>query len=90
MLWEATLTVNISSVRAVPTMNSAMMLGPVSSATPEGAPWLLIPGGFIVLVGGWYYYFKPGRTKEKSLYNMIVFSSVCLLMIGLGAWPLFH
>jgi len=71
-------------------MNPAMMLGPVSSATPAGAPWLLIPGGFIVLVGGWYYYFKPSRTKEISLYNMVVFSSVCLVMIVLGALPLFR
>lgn len=67
-----------------------VMLGPLSSATPAGAPWLLIPGGFIVLIGGWYCYFKPSRTKEISLHNMVVFSCVCVLMIVLGAWPFFH
>jgi hypothetical protein len=70
------------------------MLGPISSASPNGqAPlWSL----FLILVAGyvgvsaWRYYLKRRRDTQISLAHLVFITVGCLNMILIGAWGLFR
>jgi hypothetical protein len=49
--------------------------GPVSSVSPEGVPWLLIPGGSKGLVVDRFHWFRTGRTKRNSLCELFELNS---------------
>jgi len=71
-----------------------MLLGPVSSASPNGQgllfSWFLILVGGYVAVSAWRYYLKRQRRSDVPFLNVVGISVVCLVLIVAGIWELFH
>ncbi len=71
-----------------------MLLGPVSSASPNppGLLWslILIFGGGYVGVRAWRYYLKRRHDIKISLSDVVFITVICLSMISIGAWGLFR
>jgi hypothetical protein len=65
-----------------------IILGPISSASREGAPWLFIIAGSLVLGIAWAYYFKRNEDANLSRYNLVMLTMGCALLIGIGVWQL--
>jgi hypothetical protein len=73
-------------------MTTFSLLGPLSSASPVGAPWFtgitIIVAG-IVLVRVWTRHLRGGAaTKAGSLPSVLWVTLVCIVMIALSVYQL--
>lgn len=65
-----------------------LMLGPVSSASPDtpGSPFILF--GSAMLAYLWGRYLRGDRDPKVTMFNMIVVSLAMLFMVAVGIWQL--
>ena len=70
------------------------LLGPVSSATPNGQgplfSWFLILVGGFVVITAWRQYLKRRRELEVPLLNLLGISGISMVLIIAGIWGLFR
>jgi hypothetical protein len=71
-----------------------ILLGPVSSASPNGQgplfSWFLILVGGYVAVSAWRHYLKRRHDTEVPFLNLLGISGVSLILIAAGIWELFR
>jgi len=65
-----------------------VLLGPLSSASPEGQgplmSWILVVVAIVVLVGAWRNYLKQHKDPKIPLFNVLWISGVCTFILAMG------
>jgi len=71
-----------------------LLLGPVSSATPNGQgplfSWFLILVGIYVAGSSWRFYLKRRNDTDVPIGNLVGVSAVSLALVAAGVWELFR
>ena len=70
------------------------LLGPVSSATPNGGGaignWFEIAVGAWVLITAWRRFRNRVPDTNVPIYSLVGITLICTVIIGVGVWGLFN